>query len=165
LVIALSALAACGKEGPLVSSLASPTPVATTFETPIATESPVATESPEATESATPAASETPEATAATSQPAGRSGIYGSVTTTCPSTQTATPCPEEPVAGAEVTAKDESGKVAGTARTDAQGKFEMALSPGTYEVTANAGGCTKERAEVTEGHFTPVHIDCYGVPS
>jgi predicted small lipoprotein YifL len=163
LAIALSALAACGREGPLVSGLASPSPTATTYETPFPTESPAATESPEATETATPEASETPEATAATSQPSGRSGIYGSVTTTCPSTQTTTPCPEEPVAGAEVTAKDESGKVAGTARTDAQGKFEMALSPGTYEVTANAAGCTKERAEVTGGHYTPVHVDCYGV--
>lgn len=163
LAIALTALAACGQEGPLVSGLdtSSPSPTATPLETPFATESPEPSETPEASASPTPEASETPE-TPATSQPSGRSGIYGGVTDTCPSDATSTPCPEDPVVGAEVTAKDSSGNVAGTARTDAQGKFQMELGPGSYDVTANGDGCTTEKVEVAESQFTPVHIDCYG---
>lgn len=161
--IVLAGLAACGQEGPLVSGLAasSPSPTATPFETPFATESPEASETPEASASPAPEASETPDAPA-TSQPSGPSGIYGGVTDTCPPDATSTPCPEDPVVGAEVTAKDSSGNVAGTARTDAQGKFQMELGPGSYDVTANGEGCTTEKVEVAEGQYHPVHIDCFG---
>ena len=165
LAVALGALAACGREGPLVSGLASPTPTATAFETPLATATPEATATPQATETPTPAETETPGAISAPSE---KSGIFGSVKSSpeCPPGQSS-PCPERPVAGAEVTARDQSGKVAGTTRADAEGKFTLGLAPGKYKVTASSpsvGSCDEQDVEVTESHYTPVRIDCAAGP-
>jgi carboxypeptidase family protein len=161
-LIALTALAGCGREGPLVSSLASPSPEATTTPFP---ETPEPTESVEPTESP---ASPTPQETTSSPAPttlAAKSGIFGSVKAgpTCPVERQESPCPERPVTDAEVTAKDASGKVAGTAKTDAEGEFTMGLAPGSYEVTASSPSvmsCDTQHADVVERHYTPVRITC-----
>ena len=48
----------------------------------------------------------------------------------CPVVQEASPCPDEPMPGVEVRALRD-GSVVGRDRTDAVGRFEIALAPGT----------------------------------
>jgi hypothetical protein len=59
----------------------------------------------------------------------------------CPVEQASSPCPDEPMANVEVRATV-GGSVVATDRTDAQGRFELALEPGDYVIEAvlPAGG-------------------------
>jgi hypothetical protein len=68
------------------------------------------------------------------------SGVRGTVVAgpQCPVERAGSPCPDAPVADAEVRALHE-GDVAGTDRTDADGRFQIALAPGDYVVTAHVG--------------------------
>jgi hypothetical protein len=162
-LIALMGLVGCGREGPLVSSaLTSPSP--TTVATPIATPTPEATESPAATESPTPSP-DSDESPAPTGGGSDNSGIQGSVRAgpTCPVEQENSPCPDRPVAGAEVTAKTASGEEAGKTTADEEGRFSLRLEPGSYDVTASSPsvmGCDTQRVDVIESHYTPVRITC-----
>jgi hypothetical protein len=67
-------------------------------------------------------------------------GVRGTVLAgpTCPVERADSPCPDVPVADAEVRALSDGG-VAGIDRTDAEGRFEIALPPGSYRVTVHAG--------------------------
>lgn len=160
-LVVLLAMAACGREGPLLGTAVVSPPQET--ETPLPTvalsPSPTAeaTESPEATTA-------TPEETATAEPDAGNAGIFGSVVAgpTCPVEQSSSPCPERPVPDAEVTAK-EGDRVAGTARADSNGKFTMRLEPGTYQVTASSPSvmsCETEEVTVGEHQYQPVRINC-----
>jgi hypothetical protein len=53
----------------------------------------------------------------------------------CPVEQAGSPCPDEPMANVEVQATA-GGSVVATARTDAEGRFELRLEPGDYVVEA-----------------------------
>jgi Carboxypeptidase regulatory-like domain len=68
------------------------------------------------------------------------SGVRGTVLAgpQCPVERAGSPCPDAPVADAEVRAM-QGGDVAGTDRTDADGRFEIALPPGRYEMTVHLG--------------------------
>lgn len=154
-------LAACGREGPLVSGLAGSSPSPTPFATAEPTATPEATESPSPSPTAT--ASPKPTTTPPATSTPGNSGIFGSVRAGCPVQPQQTPCPDEPVPDAEVTARTEAGEEAGTTRTDTQGRFELRLPPGTYDVTASSptvASCETERVTVGERQFTPVQINC-----
>lgn len=160
-LVVLLAMAACGREGPLVGTAVVSPPSETT--TPLLTLAPSpsptaeATESPEATTAA-------PEETASAEPGGTNAGIFGSVVAgpTCPVEQANSPCPEQPVPDAEVTAKD-GDQVAGTARTDSNGKFTMRLAPGTYNVTASSPSvmsCETEEVTVGEHQYQPIRINC-----
>jgi predicted small lipoprotein YifL len=161
-LVVLLAMAACGREGPLIGTAVvsppaeTPTPLLTLAPSPSPTAE--ATSSPEATTAE-------PEETATTSPGGGdNAGIFGSVVAgpTCPVEQSSSPCPERPVPDAEVTAK-EGDRVAGTARTDSNGKFTMRLVPGTYDVTASSPSvmsCETEEVTVAEHQYQPVRINC-----
>src|SRR5437870_7535415 len=68
------------------------------------------------------------------------SGVRGTVLAgpQCPVERAGSPCPDAPVPEAEVRAI-RNGDVAGTDRTDADGRFEIALPPGDYEMTVHLG--------------------------
>jgi hypothetical protein len=53
----------------------------------------------------------------------------------CPVEQAGSPCPDEPMANVEVQATA-GGSAVATARTDAQGRFELPLEPGDYVIEA-----------------------------
>jgi hypothetical protein len=53
----------------------------------------------------------------------------------CPVEQEGSPCPDEPMPGVQVQATA-GGSVAGTTRTDADGRFELRLPPGDYLLEA-----------------------------
>jgi hypothetical protein len=57
---------------------------------------------------------------------------------TCPVEIEGSPCPDEPVAGVEVRATRDGEPVA-EATSDAQGRFELLLDPGTYTLEAVVG--------------------------
>jgi hypothetical protein len=68
------------------------------------------------------------------------SGVRGRVLLgpTCPVEIEGSPCPDEPVAGVEVRAVRDGDPVA-EATSDAQGRFELLLDPGTYTLEAVIG--------------------------
>ncbi len=160
-LVVVLAMAACGREGPLVGTAVVSAPPETT--PPAATEAP--TELPSAEPSESPeATTAAPEETASAAPSGGNAGIFGGVAAgpTCPVEQASSPCPERPVADAEVTAK-QGDTVGGTARTDSNGKFTMRLAPGTYEVTAKSPSvmsCETEEVTVAEHQYQPVRITC-----
>ena len=81
----------------------------------------------------------------------------------CPVVQEASPCPDEPMPGVEVRALRD-GSVVGSDRTDAVGRFEIALAPGTYVLQAIVGTdgppptARPVNAIVVEGSFTDVTV-------
>lgn len=95
----------------------------------------------------------------------GGSGVRGVVLLgpQCPVVQESSPCPDEPMADVEVLALRD-GDVAGSDRTDAGGRFEIALPPGSYVLQADVESDGSPRvskpvdATVTEGTFTDVTV-------
>ncbi len=53
----------------------------------------------------------------------------------CPVVQEGSPCPDEPMPGVKIRALQDGG-VVGSARTDAEGRFELLLPPGDYVIEA-----------------------------
>jgi hypothetical protein len=101
---------------------------------------------------------------------AARSGIVGRLHLgpQCPVERPGHPCPDRPSEGSTVTVAeqgpdllDESGAVVARTTTDAHGAFRVALSPGTYVVTADAGmSCRRVTARVILGADAKVDIEC-----
>ena len=93
----------------------------------------------------------------------GTSGIRGQALAgpQCPVEMADSPCPDLPWEGT-VVATDTSSGDAFTATTDTDGRFELALAPGTYEVTIGAASTppTAEPQTVTveEGTFTEIEV-------
>src|SRR5262249_34067750 len=54
---------------------------------------------------------------------------------TCPVASSEHPCPPKPVPGKEVVIASPTGQKVATATTDAQGHFEVVLTPGDYTVS------------------------------
>jgi hypothetical protein len=86
----------------------------------------------------------------------------------CPVETAGDPCDDEPAAGSEVTVAkplpgnpDAGGKVVARTTTDADGTYRVAVSPGTYVVTAQAGmSCALMTTRVTSGRYSEVDIPC-----
>jgi hypothetical protein len=92
----------------------------------------------------------------------GRSGIEGQITIgpMCPVVRPGESCPDKPFS-AEVTVRSEGGGEVARFRSDEQGRFHLALSPGTYTLLPKAYGIQRApeaKVTVTEGQFTTVNI-------
>lgn len=101
-------------------------------------------------------------------QPA--SGISGQVLLgpQCPVESVDEPCDDVPAADVLVSVSEQipgeayaAGEPVATTRTDAHGTFELALPPGEYVVTADAGmSCELMDARVAAGTHTTVEVPC-----
>jgi hypothetical protein len=113
-----------------------------------------------------------PSPTATGSAEAGRpgSGILGRVHLgpQCPLESAAHPCPDRPAAGSVVTisgpvpARSTTGlRVVARTTSDAAGAFRVALPPGRYVVTADAGmSCPEASRRVVSGAYAEVDLRC-----
>lgn len=74
------------------------------------------------------------------------SGVQGAVVSgpQCPVETIEEPCPDLPVSGIVVRVSTPDGSVAAATRTDAEGRFEVAVAPGEYVVqpVVESGGVT-----------------------
>ncbi|MGH2641911.1 MAG: carboxypeptidase-like regulatory domain-containing protein [Actinomycetota bacterium] len=93
----------------------------------------------------------------------GASGIRGRALAgpQCPVEMAESPCPDLPWEGTVVATQTDSGETF-TTSTDADGRFDLSLAPGTYEVTIDAASTppTAELQTVTveEGSFTEIEV-------
>ncbi|MCW2764192.1 MAG: hypothetical protein JWO11_151 [Nocardioides sp.] len=99
------------------------------------------------------------------------SGVTGLVSLgpLCPvENESVNPCAAEPTAHAKVTVSEQApgeaygaGKEVATGQTDADGRFRIAVEPGDYVVTSDAGmSCEFLDAHVTAGTYTEVLVPC-----
>lgn len=99
-----------------------------------------------------------------------QSGIYGRVQLgpQCPVETEDDPCADKPAAGARVTVARRlpgdsyaAGEAVVRTTTDADGTYRVAVAPGSYVVTADAGmSCELMDARVTAGAYSKVDIPC-----
>ena len=99
-----------------------------------------------------------------------RSGVAGLVHLgpQCPVETQDHPCPDEPAAGSKVTVAKQlpgeayaAGEVVARTTTDADGRFRVAVAPGEYVVTADAGmSCELMDVRVHAGAYSRVDIPC-----
>jgi hypothetical protein len=99
-----------------------------------------------------------------------QSGVTGRVHLgpQCPVETEGDPCQDTPAAGAKVTVAeqltgnpDADGEVFAHTTTDADGNYRVAVPPGMYVVTAQAGmSCELMDARVTSGAYSKVDIPC-----
>jgi len=99
-----------------------------------------------------------------------RSGIAGRVLLgpQCPVETAADPCDDEPASGAEVTVAEQlpgeayaAGAVVARTTTNADGAYRVAVAPGKYVVTADAGmSCELMDARVDADGYLTVEIPC-----
>jgi hypothetical protein len=86
----------------------------------------------------------------------------------CPVETEGDPCEDEPAAGSRVTVAKQvpgdsyaGGEVVARTSTGADGSYRVAVEPGKYVVTANAGmSCELMDARVTAGAFSKVDVPC-----
>ncbi len=101
---------------------------------------------------------------------AGTSGVTGTVHLgpQCPVETPDQPCDDRPAAGVEVTVSEQvpgeayvAGATVARGTTDADGTFRIAVAPGSYVVTAEAGmSCELMDARVAEDAYTSVDVPC-----
>lgn len=99
-----------------------------------------------------------------------QSGVAGRVHLgpQCPVETQGDPCPDEPAAGSMVTVAEQlpgdsyaGGEVVARTMTVADGTYRVAVAPGNYVVTADAGmSCELMDARVTAGAYSRVDIPC-----
>ncbi len=99
-----------------------------------------------------------------------QSGVAGRVHLgpQCPVETEGDPCPDAAAAGSRVTVAKQlpgdsyaGGEVVARTATDADGNYRVALAPGEYVVTAEAGmSCELMDARVTAGAYSKVDIPC-----
>jgi Carboxypeptidase regulatory-like domain len=91
------------------------------------------------------------------------SGVRGTVLAgpQCPVEQVGSPCPDQPVADALVRATRD-GMVVASDRTDTDGRFTIALAPGTYRLTVETsvgiGGARPVSVVVGSGEYAEADI-------
>jgi hypothetical protein len=86
----------------------------------------------------------------------------------CPVETVGDPCEDEPAAGTRVTIAKQlpgdsyaSGEVVARTTTDVEGSYRVAVAPGEYVVTADAGmSCELMDARVNAGAYSKVDIPC-----
>jgi len=79
----------------------------------------------------------------------------------CPVEIAGTPCPDEPWRGTVVATGQDGSRH--TAESDASGRFELTLEPGTYELSIEAGGggppfAKPQTVTVESGSYTEVTL-------
>ena len=99
-----------------------------------------------------------------------QSGVAGRVQLgpQCPVETEGEPCEDEPAAGSRVTVAKQlpgdsyaGGKVVARTTTDADGSYRVAVAPGNYVVTADAGmSCELMDVRVEAGAYSKVDIPC-----
>ena len=154
--------AACGDKTVTLAGLDSPSPLASAS----AGASPGASGSPASTSGSIsptkePAPTSPPVTPAPTLGYTSGSGIAGVVKAgpTCPVERADSPCPDQPVGGANVTITGSGYQRNTTTRSD--GTFKAKAPPGSYTVHASSRfGCTDEHATVVAHHYTYVKIEC-----
>ena len=98
------------------------------------------------------------------------SGVEGHVLLgpQCPVEVEGEPCEDEPAADVEVTVHEQNpgesytaGAVVASTRTDADGRYRVAVEPGEYVVTAEAGMfCELMDVRVVDGEFATMDVPC-----
>ncbi len=86
----------------------------------------------------------------------------------CPVEQAGQPCDDEPAVGVEVTVSEQlpgeayaAGEVVARGITDPDGAFRIAVPPGEYVVTADAGmSCELMDTRVTADAYAEVDVPC-----
>lgn len=81
----------------------------------------------------------------------------------CPVATMENPCPDLPVSGIVVSVSRPDGSVTAEARTDAEGRFDVAVAPGEYVVqpVVESGGVTFSKpvqVSVPDGTFIEVTL-------
>lgn len=110
-----------------------------------------------------PSTTATAPVASATQAPAGESGIDGTVTIgpTCPVQRVESPCPDRPYE-ASITVLDAAGRQVAETRSNANGRFRLALPPGAYTLVPQATGtpptAQEQTVTVVAGGFTAVQI-------
>ena len=99
-----------------------------------------------------------------------QSGVTGRVHLgpQCPVETEGEPCEDQPAAGSRVTIAKQlpgdtyaGGEVVARTTTDADGSYRVAVAPGKYLVTADAGmSCERMDARVGAGTYSKVDISC-----
>lgn len=99
-----------------------------------------------------------------------QSGVIGRVHLgpQCPVETEGDPCEDKPAAGSKVTVAKQrpgdsyaGGEVVARTTTDADGNYRVAVAPGKYVVTADAGmSCERKDARVGAGAYSKVDISC-----
>lgn len=99
-----------------------------------------------------------------------QSGVTGRVLLgpQCPVETDGEPCEDKPAAGSRVTVAKQlpgdsyaGGEVVARTMTDADGSYRVAVAPGNYVVTADAGmSCELMDARVGAGAYSKVDIPC-----
>ena len=99
-----------------------------------------------------------------------QSGVAGQVHLgpQCPVETEGDPCADQPAAGSRVTVARQlpgdsyaGGEVVARTTTDANGRYRVAVAPGEYVVTADAGmSCELMDARVAPGAYSKVDIPC-----
>jgi hypothetical protein len=84
----------------------------------------------------------------------------------CPVEQAENPCPPKPVPDRKVSVMTPGGALAATTTTDANGRFTVAVAPGSYVVRVEAGPgmlglnqVTPGNVSVRAGQTTTMHIE------
>lgn len=92
------------------------------------------------------------------------SGILGRVHLgpRCPVQTADHPCPDAPAAGVTVTVSAPgAGDLVARTHTTRSGTFRVAVAPGQYVVTADAGmSCVRQEVRVSPGRDTSVDLSC-----
>jgi hypothetical protein len=98
------------------------------------------------------------------------SGVAGRVSLgpQCPVETADNPCPDEPAAGAEVTVSTPvpgdahaAGEVVAHTTTGVDGRYRVAVAPGQYVVTADAGmSCVLVEVRVVAGTYARADLSC-----
>jgi hypothetical protein len=86
----------------------------------------------------------------------------------CPVETAGDPCEDQPAANVTVTLSEQipgdsyaAGDIVARATTEADGTYRIAIAPGDYVVTADAGmSCELMDARVTGGAYSKVDIPC-----
>ncbi len=163
-LIAMAGLTGCGQEGTILSSAPTSSPELTlppATATPEATASPTPSASPE--ESATPTPIADDESPEPSTSLEGKSGIYGTVVHGPVCSKGESDCEGRPIKGVVVKARNEQREDVGSQTTGEDGKFRIALEPGTYRVlvsTRSFSRCDQQNVDVQERFYHPVHITC-----
>lgn len=94
----------------------------------------------------------------------GRSGVEGQILLgpRCPVERPGSPCPDLGAQG-EVRARRGSGEQVAAQATGPDGRFRLALAPGSYVLEATARGamsCSPENVRVPESGYAGVTIRC-----